>query len=344
MNNLKFTIFSDLHYKKGMYAATVADLKAVFARAEENGSRFVIHLGDLCNDYKGSPELISAYFKNEQGLPVYGVYGNHELESGNSMEYVTPLLTNDKSVVWGTEDGSLSSEIAYYYKDFDNFRFIFIDSNYSLTKDGEYEHNRTGSWGPPQENEGANMLSDKQFAWLKSTLYSAAEKEMRCIVYSHAAFAESFSYSTDAEKVRALLNEVNSFKKGTVIAAINGHWHANAHDIKDDILFFNINSAKNGCWLPVQNPHYEEKHTYTHMDFDSEGNLQGTREVPLTELWMSKNTWYFDAPLSTNVTLKEDGEITIEGFDSGWMWNIVPEGPRVSKHRTPHITKVTHKA
>ena len=50
----------------------------------------------------------------------------------------------------------------------------------------------------------------------------------------------------DAEKVRALLNEINSFKKGTVIAAINGHWHANAHDIKDDILFFNINSAKNG--------------------------------------------------------------------------------------------------
>ena len=345
MSNLKFTIFSDLHYKKGMYAATVDDLKIIFNRAAENGSDFVMHLGDLCNDYLGSPELVKAYLNNEQGLAVYGIYGNHELESnGNSMEVVTPLLTNDSEVVWGTENGKASPETAYYYKDFENFRFIFTDSNYSLTKDNEFEHNRTNSYGPPSENTGANMLSDKQFAWLEKALFSAAEKGMQCIVYSHAAFAEKFTYSTDAEKVRTLLNKVNAFKKGTVIAAINGHWHANDYEIKDDILYFNINSAKNGCWLPTQEPHYDESHTYTYMDFDSEGNLTETREVPLTELWMAKNTWFFDAPLSTNVTLTDDGQITVEGFDTAWMWNIVPEGPKVSEHRTPHISSVSHKA
>ncbi len=33
------------------------------------------------------------------------LYGNHEPESdGNSMEVVTPLLTNDKSVIRGTPE------------------------------------------------------------------------------------------------------------------------------------------------------------------------------------------------------------------------------------------------
>ena len=267
---LTFTIFSDLHYKKGMYAATVDDLTEIFSRAEKNGSQFVIHLGDLCNDYKGSPELVNAYLKNKQGLPVYGLYGNHELEANNSMEDVTPLLTNDQSVVWGTEDGSLDPKTAYYYKDIEGFRLIFTDSNYSLTPEGEFEHNRTGSWGPPSENTGANCLSDKQFAWLRAVLFDGADKGLKCIVLSHAAFAEGFSYSTDSEKVRNLLNEVNGYKKGTVIAAINGHWHANAHEIKDNILYFNINSAKNGCWLPVKEPHYLPEHTSLFIDFDAE--------------------------------------------------------------------------
>ena len=49
---VSFTLFSDLHYKKGMYAATVDDLLEIFSRAEKKGSQFVMHLGDLCNDYK----------------------------------------------------------------------------------------------------------------------------------------------------------------------------------------------------------------------------------------------------------------------------------------------------
>ena len=93
IEQLKFVIFSDFHYKKGMYASTIDHMKQILSRAAEAGASFVIHCGDFCNDYSGSPELVQAYLQNPQGLAVYGVYGNHELESAdNSMQAVTPLL------------------------------------------------------------------------------------------------------------------------------------------------------------------------------------------------------------------------------------------------------------
>ena len=92
---IKFVVFADFHYKKKMYMSSVEDLKAILKRAKDNGADFVVHLGDFCNDYAGSPEITNAYLNNEYGLPVFGVYGNHELESsGNSMNIVSARLTN----------------------------------------------------------------------------------------------------------------------------------------------------------------------------------------------------------------------------------------------------------
>jgi hypothetical protein len=253
---------------------------------------------------------------------------------------VTPLLTNDSDVVWGSEDGKLHPDVAYYYKDVSGFRFIFTDTNYSVNPEGEFEHNATNSWGPSQQNTAPNSLSDRQFDWLRGLLFDGAEKNLKCIVFSHASFAAKFPYSADAEKVRTLLNEVNAYKKGTVIAAINGHWHANAYEIKDDILYFNINSAKNGCWLPVNEPHYLPEHTVPYIDFDSAGTETGRRVVPLNSLWMSPKTWFFEAPLSTQVTLYENGDIHIEGMKTRWIHDVVPVGEKVSPCRAPLISEV----
>lgn len=52
---LTFTLFSDLHYKEGMYIACVSDMESILKRAAESGSDFIIHGGDFCNDYVGSP-------------------------------------------------------------------------------------------------------------------------------------------------------------------------------------------------------------------------------------------------------------------------------------------------
>ena len=74
---LKFLVFADLHYKKGMYTAPVESLHAILDRAAKENVDFVIHCGDFCNDYKGSPEITDAYLNNRHHLPVYGIYGNY---------------------------------------------------------------------------------------------------------------------------------------------------------------------------------------------------------------------------------------------------------------------------
>ena len=187
--SLKFTVFSDLHYKKHMYAASIADhLEPIIERAHSSGSDFILHAGDLCNDYNGSKELTNSLLKNKYSLPVYGVYGNHELETrGNTMEVVTPLLTN-RTVSFGTPDGRFSSEIGYYHFDIKGFRIICTDTNYSQLN-GEWVHNLPASWGPPNGAENQNALSPKQLDWLESTLNDAADKGLKCIVVSHAEFS-----------------------------------------------------------------------------------------------------------------------------------------------------------
>ena len=64
MNEIKFTVFADLHYKKGMYIASIDDLRSIFDRADADKSEFVVHLGDMCNDYIGSSELVKEYLNN----------------------------------------------------------------------------------------------------------------------------------------------------------------------------------------------------------------------------------------------------------------------------------------
>ena len=109
-----------------MYAVSVSDMEDILKKAHENLVDFIIHAGDLCNDYIGSPELINTYLKNKYNIPAYGVFGNHELESsGKSMEVVTPLLTNAGNVVGGSKDGNIGDgSIGYYYFEKEGYRII----------------------------------------------------------------------------------------------------------------------------------------------------------------------------------------------------------------------------
>ena len=61
-----------------MHKTSAGDLEKTMERAREESVDFVIHEGDLCNDYLHSPEITDVYLKS--GLSVFGVYGNHELE------------------------------------------------------------------------------------------------------------------------------------------------------------------------------------------------------------------------------------------------------------------------
>lgn len=325
MGQLKFVIFSDFHYKKGMYASTVDHMKQILSRAADAGASFVIHCGDFCNDYSGSPELVQAYLHNPQGLAVYGVYGNHELESDkNSMQVVTPLL-NNREVIWGTADGTIGDgRIAYYYTDLCGFRLIGLDTNYSLTPEERWQHNTTCSWGAPNGNHRANSLGDEQLAWLSRVLDDAAERGLHCMLFSHGSFCRSWHPEPDTDAVQALCAAANQKRMGTVIAMWNGHYHTNHHTVEDGILYWDVNTTINGEWIPTRNPHYEDGQTFVYTAYDNNGAETAHYERNLTELWMSPHTWYFRNPLSAVVTVTEDGHIRVEGCQTEWMYGVLP--------------------
>ena len=39
-----FSVFADLHYKKGMYAVSVSDMEEILKKAYENQVDFIIHI------------------------------------------------------------------------------------------------------------------------------------------------------------------------------------------------------------------------------------------------------------------------------------------------------------
>ncbi len=323
---LKFSLFSDFHYCKGMYAVTLSDLEKILERAEKENAELILHAGDFCNNYSGSLEVINPLLQNKLGVPVCGVYGNHELEGKeNSMSVVTKYLTNTENAVWGTEDGKIGDgSIPYYYVDIKNFRIICTDTNYSFNPDGFWEHNRTYSYGAPDGNKFADSLGTEQLVWLEKVLMKSAKEGKKCIVISHDGFSGKFRTSSpDAEHVRRLFACANSIKKGTVLMAISGHIHTNNAQLIDNILYFDMNTTRNSWWQLGGSVHYTDEHTYTYTEYEN-GKEKETYERSYNNDRMSKNTWYSADPLNAIITVSEDGEITVDGMESEYVFGVLP--------------------
>ena len=329
IKQLTFAVFSDFHYKKGMYASTIDAMQAIVDRAAQAKAAFMIHGGDFCNDYKGSPELMNAYLKNNRNLPAYGIYGNHELETrGNVMPLVTPLLTNrPETVVWGSADGKTGDGfIAYYYFESNGFRIVCTDTNYSWNSaKKEWQHNIEASYGPPVGNSSGNSLGPVQLEWLEKVLMDAADKGIPCIVFSHDSFSATWSSSPDTQKVRSIFRNANLCHPGTVIMAVNGHLHTNHVNVMDNILFWDVNTVFNGDWQGGQKEqHYADGMTFDFVDYDQNGQHKSSKKRNLNELWQAKNTWFFTDPLSAIVTIDSLGNISINGAETTWRYNVIP--------------------
>jgi len=310
---LKLAVFSDFHYKKRMYAAKVSDLWKILDRAYENHVDFVVHAGDFCNDYAGSPELINTYLANPHGLAVYGVYGNHELE-GNHMEFVTHNLCNRVVCFAG-------KELAYWYTDIKGYRLIGLDTNYSYSNaKGEWEHNYDNSYGWPKGNSMGNSLGPEQLAWLEQLLDATRAEQKKAIVISHLGFGGECKQSPDAPKVRELFAKYAN----TVILAISGHFHTDHFSVEDNIAFFDCIATINACWKLNDKEHYEDSHTFKFYDFDEKGEETVVYDMKLKDLEQGKNTWFVKEPLNAIITIEDDGTIKVDGCRTEWAYGVVP--------------------
>ena len=329
---LNFTAFSDFHYKQGMYPTSIADLNEIFSRAEKYGSSFVLSGGDFCNDFTGSPELVKAFlgYKKADGsiMPAYNNYGNHELETQpNSMQIVTPILTNDANAVWGTADGKIGDgSIGYYYFDQGGFRFIVTDTNYSWSSVNQsWEHNPTGSYGPASGNTNTNALGPVQLEWLERVLYAAADENIPCIVVSHATLCPNWWPSSDAPATHKLFREVNIYHPGTVMMQIAGHEHNDRQEVLDGVYYLGLNTAKNGLWKAGSPVHYDSTHTFQMETYDADGNFTGYETKGYGDLGQGANTWFYETPLSTNITISQNGQIYVQGMESSWVYDVEPD-------------------
>ena len=332
--SVKFAVLSDFHYHRPAWPSTLGDLDVVLRRADENKVDLAIHAGDFCTNWYVAPELKKAWLENKYDLPVYGIYGNHELELMNHghaeldtehpMQYVTPFLTN-REVHWGTSDGKPApyGEVAYYWFEKNGFRFICTDTAYSQNNEtGEWVHNP--SLYTPKGNRPHEALGEPQMAWMEDVLTDAAKQGIPCLVFSHCPFTWH-GMSGNHNEAREIFARVNAIRKGTVVAVINGHLHTDSAKVMDNIVYVNINSVINGHWIGGLDEHYTDEHTFTYTEYDKDGNAVKTYERPYSTLWQAQHGWFFDRPLSAIITVSDDGTVTVEGCEAEWAYGVAPD-------------------
>ena len=131
--------------------------------------------------------------------------------------------------------------------------------------------------------------------------------------------------------MRQIFREANALRKGTVILAINGHYHDNRHETFEDVLYLDVNTVRNGYWqsekyfpYAEENPH-RPKYTFEYVSYDENGNEKEREIRAVDSLKMSSRTLYFYSPLSATVTIEENGSIKVEGSSTNWLYGVKPE-------------------
>lgn len=285
---LKFTTIGDFHYIKRMYPPSIEDMEKIIENSYEENVDFILHLGDLSNDYENSPELFSLLLDNKYSIPVYGVMGNHEVETNNNPDIVIPYLSN-REVIFG-EPIYNENKAAHWYTDIDNFRLIGLYTNFVYFP-YEDRWERKFKFCKPAESTLDLSLAPLQIEWLEKVIAEAYKLGKKVLVASHAPFIkdpwiyESPDYA-DVQKIFAKYSR-------TVLLAMNGHIHTDNFDVRDGIAYFDVNTAKIGCWWHQDEHHYSSEHTFSFTDYDKDGNKLSTIDMPYYKLSQGINSWFF---------------------------------------------------
>lgn len=134
-------------------------------------------------------------------------------------------FTGDRHYVFGNHDGTRANWISqildpigesssYYSFDKENHHFIILDSEYS----GE--------------------IGATQRTWLTNDL---AGTSLDTIVFIHRSLTDTRADLSDRGTVRTILEN-----SGKVIAVLNGHWHCNAKETINGIIYYSMDNL--GGW------------------------------------------------------------------------------------------------
>jgi len=278
MKQVRFSLFSDIHHYPGAFKSnTPENLFRIQKRAEENQVDFIIHCGDLTHGPSDVQDFVALY--NDFSIPSYNCLGNHDTDH-------TPLSQVLRLY---------RMPAPYYCFDVKGFRMVVMSTNY-IYRDGEYKPYDLGNYYATPECR--DFVPPEQLAWLEKTLETAPGP---CLLFSHASFERRGNGVKNARAVRDILNAANARHPGRVLMCMNGHYHRNYMAIKDQIAYFDVNSASYD-WV-------EKEHScYPKEECDA--------------ITFLNHTVCYNDPVHAIVTVSEDGTIDIQGMKSSMYLGV----------------------
>ena len=283
---VKFCAFADIHHFPGYWPHGDSEfLEKILARADREKTDFVIQLGDFVHDLNLSKDYLDLYAGF--GQPTYHVVGNHE---GERQDLASTLK-------------ALKLENPYYFFERNGFRFVVVDPNYFLDTDGAYRHyesyNLHRATQAKRVAKGC-VLPPEQEEWLKDAVTTSS---LPCVVFLHESFERPGSVA-NGPALMDFFDETNARHPGRVRMVVNGHYHTDHVRVRNDIVYFDMNSASYQYFVKAH-ARYPAEYIATHRN--------------------SNHAIAWNDPLSAVVTLETGGKIRIEGSESTFFRGVTPE-------------------
>lgn len=219
---VKFLLFSDLHYD--IMPDAKERLRTMLGEAEKQKVDFVLELGDFVLPDSSRYADVQTWVRNCP-LPVYHALGNHDIDKNSKQVYLD---------YWDIP-------ASYYYFDKGRFRFIILDSDFFVDKDGEVKPYDRGNYASVEE-EQRNRYSREELQWLKGAL---SDPTRICVLFSHAPVNDLYEdVSENNREIHRIITEARD--KGTPVAGVfGGHMHSDNYHLIDGIHYIQVNSASN---------------------------------------------------------------------------------------------------
>lgn len=284
---VKFVLFTDLHH--GVIPEREQALRDILEAARKNKSEFVINLGDLTTPLPQNQEI--ADILDSAGKPVYHVLGNHDMDRFNKRTFMDFV--------------GMKMKEPHYYFDRGNFRFVVMDTNFFLDKEGKEHAYAKGNYAGAPVRE---HVSAEQVEWLKGVL---ADQSKVVVIFSHAPLNDQYDRVVQYAPVHKVITQARD--NGTRIAAvIGGHNHSDSHHVIDGINYLQMNSVSY-IWGGDEFTRWDQ---YPDSVYRKYTILQWC--IP------------YEVPLYAVFTINENGKLIIEGVEGSY----VPPAPDPQKLAT----------
>ena len=230
MSKVKFSVFSDLHYREGDWNWASRRLEEILQRAKDENSRFIIHCGDFCHNVHTAKDILKRY--NNFEIPTYHTMGNHDFEDTFTVSEVCEAYK--------------MGEKNFYSFEIDGIKFISLDTNYFHNKEGKMCHYASSSvWEKCHQIE--LCISADQLEFLESELACATGTT---VIFSHASPVRSDGI-TNKDELQKIIDRHSSIP----VLWINGHYHRNNLTLNKNMAVLDLNSTTSD-WVNVEHNAY----------------------------------------------------------------------------------------